>query len=140
MSEVVLVIPNWNGEAHLRRLFPSLARQTRAPERILMVDNGSTDRSVEYARSQGAEVVALERNLGFAVAVNRGIAATTEPLIGILNNDVTLAADYLERLVDSLGGGASFASGKIYQPGGHNVLDAAWDLVDRKSTRLNSSH
>lgn len=140
MSEVVLVIPNWNGEAHLRRLFPSLATQTLAPARTLIVDNGSTDGSVAYARSQGAEVIALDRNLGFAAAVNRGIAATTEPLIGILNNDVTLAPDYLERLLDSLKGGASFASGKIYQPGGNNVLDAAWDLVTRAALPLRCGH
>ena len=140
MNEVVLVIPNWNGEVHLRRLFPLLAAQTLAPARILVVDNGSTDGSLDYARSQGADVVALERNLGFAAAVNRGIAATTEPIIGILNNDITLAPDYLDQLAASLQGGTAFASGKIYQPGGHNVLDAAWDLVTRAALPLRCGH
>jgi len=140
MSGLVLVIPNWNGEAHLRRLFPSLAAQTLRPARILVVDNGSTDGSADYARSQGAEVLALARNLGFAAAVNRGIVTTAEPLIGILNNDVTLAPDYLELLADSLPGGAAFASGKIYQPGGNNVLDAAWDLLTRSALPMRCGH
>lgn len=140
MSDVVLVIPNWNGEAHLRRLFPSLALQTLRPARILVVDNGSTDGSVEYVRSQGAEVMALPRNLGFAAAVNRGIVTTAEPLIGILNNDVTLAPDYLERLADALESGAAFASGKIYQPGGNNVLDATWDLLTRAALPIRCGH
>ena len=106
MRPVVLVIPNWNGEGHLRRLFPTIASQTLAPARVLVVDNGSADGSVAFARSQGAEVLQLERNLGFAAAVNRGIAATTEPLVGILNNDVTLDARYFEELAGAVGSGA----------------------------------
>ncbi len=131
MRQVVLVIPNWNGEGHLRRLFPTIARQTLRPARVMVVDNGSTDGSAAYAREQGAEVLQLERNLGFAAAVNRGIAATAEPLVGILNNDVTLEARYWEELAGALGSGVSFATGKIYQPGGNNVLDGTWDLLTR---------
>lgn len=131
MRDLVLVIPNWNGEGHLRRLFPTIAAQTLRPARVMVVDNGSTDGSVAYARGEGAEVLQLERNLGFAVAVNRGIAATAEPLVGILNNDVTLDPRYWEELADSLGSGVSFATGKIYRSGGNNVLDGTWDLLTR---------
>lgn len=140
MRDVVLVIPNWNGEAHLRRLFPSLAAQTLRPARILVVDNGSTDGSIAHVRSQGADVLALPRNLGFAAAVNQGIAASGETLIAILNNDVTLAPDYLQLLAASLEGGASFASGKIYQPGGNNLLDATWDILTRAALPLRCGH
>jgi GT2 family glycosyltransferase len=136
MRPVVLVIPNWNGEGHLRRLLPTVAAQTLQPERVLVVDNGSVDGSVAYARAQGAEVVQLERNLGFAAAVNRGIAATAEPLVGILNNDVTLDSHYWEELSNALGRGVSFATGKIYQPGGNNVLDATWDLLTRSALAI----
>ncbi|MEP7366721.1 MAG: glycosyltransferase family 2 protein [Acidobacteriota bacterium] len=133
MRPVVLVIPNWNGEGHLRRLFPTIAPQTLQPARVLVVDNGSTDGSADYARSQGAEVLQLDRNLGFAAAVNRGIAATAEPLVGILNNDVTLDPRYWEELANAMGSGVSFATGKIYQPGGNNVLDGTWDLLTRSA-------
>ena len=140
MRPVVLVIPNWNGEGHLRRLFPTIASQTLAPARVLVVDNGSADGSVAFARSQGAEVLQLERNLGFAAAVNRGIAATTEPLVGILNNDVTLDARYFEELAGALGNGVAFATGKIYQPGENNVLDGTWDLLTRGALAVRCGH
>ena len=140
MSEVVLVIPNWNGESHLRRLFPSLASQTRRPGRILVVDNGSTDGSIAYVLEQGGEVLVLPHNLGFAAAVNRGISSTSERLVAILNNDVVLEPRYLEILEDSLERGAAFATGKIYQPGRNNVLDATWDLVTRSGLPVRCGH
>jgi GT2 family glycosyltransferase len=66
-----------------------------------------------------------------SAAVNRGIVATVEPLVGILNNDVALDPRYWEALAATLGSGVSFATGKIYQPGGNNVLDGTWDLLTR---------
>ena len=140
MSGLVLVIPNWNGEGHLRRLFPSIAAQTRRPDRVLVVDNGSTDGSTSYVRQQGGEVLVLPRNFGFAAAVNRGISATTEPLVGILNNDVVLEPGYLGFLELTLNSGAAFATGKIYQPGRNTVLDATWDLVTRAGLAVRCGH
>ena len=43
----------------------------------------------------------LDKNLGFAAAVNRGIAATSADWVAILNNDVTLAPDWLAQLLEA---------------------------------------
>lgn len=67
-----------------------------------MVDNRSADTSVEVATAAGAEVVALERNVGFPAAVNIGLARVTAPLTLILNPDVVLAPGALERCAEVL--------------------------------------
>src|SRR4051812_45815990 len=98
MLAAAVVIPNWNGAKLLAEFLPSVFAQTVAPARVVIVDNGSTDGSRNVARRMGAEVISLDHNRGFAAAVNHGVRATSEPLIAIVNNDVRLAPDWLERL------------------------------------------
>ena len=60
------------------------------------MDNGSTDDSAAVATRAGAQVISLAANAGFAAAVNRGIReAAGSEWIGVLNNDVSLAPDWL---------------------------------------------
>ena len=88
---ITAVIPHWNRRELLDPLFSSLKAQSRAFDRIILVDNGSTDGSADAAEKLGAQVLRLDRNVGFAGAVNRGIeAAADAEWIAILNNDVTL--------------------------------------------------
>jgi GT2 family glycosyltransferase len=68
----------------------------------------------------------MGRNAGFAAAVNRGIREAVHPWIAILNTDVELAPDYLEKLAAS---NAQFATGKLLNPAG--LLDGTFDLTTR---------
>jgi GT2 family glycosyltransferase len=132
MQPVAVVIPNWNGAALLDRLLPTIAAQTVPPARVLVVDNGSTDESRACASRHGADVLALDRNLGFAAAVNRGVASVREPLVAILNNDVELAPEWLAALLRAIGKtGDAFACGKIYRWDTENILDGTFDLLAR---------
>src|SRR5271169_1583932 len=119
-SRVAAVIPHFNRVDLLRVLLPNLAQQTRRFDRVIVVDNGSSDGSVQEAGRAGAEVIGLPRNLGFATAVNRGIeAAAGVDWVAVLNNDVTLAPEWLERLLgatDDIGSEASLGTGR--RPGG----------------------
>jgi GT2 family glycosyltransferase len=123
------IVPVWNGRHLLARLLTTLVAQTRPAEEVLIVDNGSTDGAPEVARAAGARVIAMGRNAGFAAAVNRGIREAAHPLVAILNSDVELAPDYLEKLaaVD-----APFATGKILSPSG--LLDGTFDMTCRGAT------
>jgi GT2 family glycosyltransferase len=126
------VIPHWNRPDLLQALLPTLKAQTRAFDEIIVADNGSTDHSVEVAESFGARVLKLGSNLGFAAAVNRGIAAATSDWIAILNNDVTLAPDWLEHLIATTEDqGASFASGKILSAADQSTIDGTYDEISR---------
>jgi GT2 family glycosyltransferase len=125
---VSAVIPQWNRRGLLETLLRSIREQTHPFDEVIVVDNGSTDDSVEFAERNGARVVRLKANLGFAVAVNRGIQSATGEWIAILNNDITLDPRWLARLVD----GASdvcFATGKILSAHDHSVIDGAFDEI-----------
>jgi GT2 family glycosyltransferase len=101
--DVALVIPNHNGARWLPGVLASVAAQTVAPAELLVVDDGSTDGSAQLAAGyDGVRVLALNGNGGFARAVNAGIAAVAAEAVALVNTDVELAPDWLERAVAAL--------------------------------------
>src|SRR5258708_18744578 len=98
---VTAVVPHWNRRDLLAASLDSLSAQRRPFDEIIVVDNGSTDGSADVARDRGARVIQLKCNLGFAAAVNRGIEASRSEWIGIVNNDVALAPDWLDVLLNA---------------------------------------
>jgi GT2 family glycosyltransferase len=131
--KISAIVPVWNGRELLAGLLATLAAQSRPAAELLVIDNGSTDGAPELARARGARVIAMGRNAGFAAAVNRGIREAAHPLVAILNSDVSLAPDYLEKLAAA---GAPFATGKILSPSG--LLDGTFDLTCRGATTWRS--
>jgi GT2 family glycosyltransferase len=115
---VSVVIPNWNGADLLRDVcLPSLTGQTFRDFSVIVVDNGSSDGSVEYLATAWASVftLGLDRNFGFATAVNRGIMASQSEYIALVNNDVELDPNWLAELVANLvkNPSAGSATGKM---------------------------
>ncbi|MGH9076456.1 MAG: glycosyltransferase family 2 protein [Acidimicrobiales bacterium] len=97
-----VVIPVRDEERALPVLLASLARQRRAPEEVVVVDDHSVDRSAEVARARGATVVA-SRDLpegwtGKTWACHQGAEVAGGDLLVFLDADVRLAPDALERL------------------------------------------
>ena len=89
------VIVNYNaGELLTDCVASVLAETTHGAERIVVVDNDSSDTSIADVRAKFPEVLVIETgaNLGYARAANRGIAATTTPLVAVLNPDLTIRA------------------------------------------------
>lgn len=102
MSATV-VIPSWNGAHLLADCLTSLRHQTLPPAGVIVVDNGSTDGTAALLAESfpEARVLELDRNRGFAAAVNAGIDACDTPLIALLNNDAVAEPGWLAALVDS---------------------------------------
>src|SRR3954471_22516121 len=72
---VAVLIVNWNAGAYLPSALSALAQQSRPADRIVVVDNASTDGSREaIAESPGVELIALDENVGFAAGNNIGAA------------------------------------------------------------------
>ena len=98
---VSVVIPSWNGCALLVACLQSLAAQTFRDFEIIVVDDASTDNTAETVARDFASVrlVRHEKNRGFCGAVNTGIREARGEHIVLLNNDMTLAPDFLQALV-----------------------------------------
>ena len=97
-----VVIVNWNGERLLRSCLDALARQqTSAPFLTWVVDNASSDSSVELLAREYPEVRVLRNadNLGFAGGNNTALRVVTTPYAVLLNNDATPEPDWLEQLL-----------------------------------------
>ena len=135
MTRVAAVIPHWNRRDLLAALLENLGQQTRAFDEIIVVDNGSTDGSAEWAEKSGARVIRMKENRGFAAAVNRGIDATVCDLVAILNNDVTLDREWVARILEGVGD-AWFACGKILCATDDAKVDGAFDEVSRAGCPL----
>jgi GT2 family glycosyltransferase len=92
-ARVDAIVVTWNSGPDVDACLHALPPTVRA----IVVDNGSADDSVDRARRHGAEVVALEDNRGFAVAVNVGLERVTAPLTLLLNPDVVVDEGTVER-------------------------------------------
>lgn len=131
-ARVAAVIPTWNRRDLLATLLQNLTAQTRSFSEIIVVDNGSDDDSVELATGAGARVLRIDRNLGFAAAVNRGIEAADAVWVAILNNDVTLEPGWLAKLLEATAQeDIWFATGKILQAANHHLVDGTFDEISR---------
>ncbi|MDE2058819.1 MAG: glycosyltransferase family 2 protein [candidate division NC10 bacterium] len=101
---VTVIAVNWNGKELLAACFQALRQQTFRDFEILLVDNGSTDGSVEFVTAGFPEVdvIALDENLGFSAANNIGIRHARGGYIALLNSDTEVEPRWLEELVNAL--------------------------------------
>jgi GT2 family glycosyltransferase len=99
VPQAAVVIPSWNSVRLLPALLDSLAG---GQVELLVVDNGSTDGTVDLLRERKVEHIALPTNTGFAAAMNRGVAATNAPFIFGLNADTIVTPGAVEALVTAL--------------------------------------
>jgi len=98
---VSVIIPNWNGAAHLPACLASLRAQTLRDFEIIVADNASTDNSPALLAAEYPEVkvVALDRNYGFAGACNAGLRAGQGRIKILLNNDTECDPHWLAEVV-----------------------------------------
>ncbi|MCI0450438.1 MAG: glycosyltransferase family 2 protein [Chlorobi bacterium] len=104
---ISIVIPNYNGIEHLQTCFESIYRQDYRNYKIIMLDNGSADDSVNFTKKNYPEVelIIFNYNTGFAKAVNKGIKLALKKYnpsyILLLNNDVELEKNFLSTAIDT---------------------------------------
>jgi GT2 family glycosyltransferase len=97
---VTVVIVNYNSGKLLARCLQHLAQQTVAPERVLVVDNASTDGSCDLIDVSGrTTLIRAGQNLGFAAGNNLALAECATPFIALLNPDAFPETDWLETLL-----------------------------------------
>ena len=97
-----MIVVNWNGLAFLDTCLESLDRQRYGDFEVVVVDNGSSDGSVEFLRQwegPSRRVIFNRENTGFAAANNQGIRATKGRFVATLNNDTRTDPGWIEGLV-----------------------------------------
>ncbi|HOJ42500.1 MAG TPA: glycosyltransferase family 2 protein [Syntrophorhabdaceae bacterium] len=104
MAAVTIVIPNMNGEGLLPVPLESLKKQTFKDFEIIVVDNCSSDGSLNLIKREYpyVKIIPLDKNYGFAYAVNRGIEASSSLFVSLLNNDIELDSNWLWYLYEAL--------------------------------------
>jgi GT2 family glycosyltransferase len=99
-DEATVLVLNWNGAAWLRASLDAV----RNERNVWVVDNGSTDRSVQLVHDEfpSVNVFQLDRNYGYGGAYNRALAAVDTPLVALLNNDTVAQPGWLDHLRTSI--------------------------------------
>lgn len=102
VPRVTVVIINYNGRGYLEELLSSLRDQTFSKFETVFIDNNSSDDSVGFVKefSPWIRLVPEETNLGFAKAANQGAELSDAEYLVFLNTDLSLATDWLERMVE----------------------------------------
>lgn len=101
-NRISVIIVNWNGERFLERCLTALMTQTVKPHEIILLDNASSDRSLEIARRFPlVRLIALDQNTGFARGNNLAIeaASVASEWIALINPDAFAEPRWLEALL-----------------------------------------
>lgn len=113
---VSIVLVTWNSGQYLHRCLEGIRQQTHRNVELIVVDNASSDESVEVA------TIRNHANRGFAAAVNQGIAAANGEFVQLVNPDCFLEPDYIERLLPVFDDhSVGSATGKLLRADGNGV-------------------
>ena len=128
--KVTIVIPNYNGLKFMEPCMAALERQRCRNFDILVVDNGSTDGSVQWLESHGIPSIYLKENTGFSGAVNVGIREAKTPYVILLNNDTEADPDYVGELVRAIERSPKIfsVSSRMVQMHRKELMDDAGDM------------
>ena len=129
-KKVTVIIPNYNGLKFMEPCFKALEAQSDKNFELLVVDNGSTDGSVEWLKDRNIPSVFLEKNTGFSGAVNVGIRHAKTPYVILLNNDTEPEPDYVKELVHAMDRSPKIfsVSSKMIQLYHKELMDDAGDM------------
>ncbi|HOX96114.1 MAG TPA: glycosyltransferase family 2 protein [Candidatus Woesebacteria bacterium] len=99
MNEMIdIIIPSFNGKYLLEKHLPEVFKNSDFLNKVIIIDNGSTDGTIDWLKENYPEVVIVKNdtNLGFTKPVNQGVAVSTADYLVLLNNDVHPEKGYLK--------------------------------------------
>jgi GT2 family glycosyltransferase len=129
---IAVVVVNWNTGDYLKKCIQSLKTQTLKPNRVIVVDNASTDDSINGLGEEFGhfEIIKLEENTGFSFANNLAVKKVDDcDWIAFLNPDAFARPDWLEKLskaVEEFPGCVSFGSHMLRY--GSDRMDGTGDV------------
>ena len=112
---VTAAVPCYNGAGWVARTVDSLRRQTRPPDELLVIDDGSTDGSPALAQAAGARVIRHAGNRGLAAARNTALAAASGAILVFIDVDAWADPGLIETLLHG------FAAPDVAGVGGQGI-------------------
>jgi GT2 family glycosyltransferase len=135
---VTAVIPHWRGKEILFRCLKSLGSASYRPLEILLVDNGSSDGSVQAALSEFPHIKVLSpgENKGYSGGCNYGIREVKGEFVLLLNDDAEVSTHFLEPMVEALSADKTIAACQpkirsIRNPGYFDYAGAGGGFLDQ---------
>ena len=100
LKRIAIVILNWNGADMMRRFMPSVVENSPEAD-VVVVDNGSTDDSLQYLETEMPQVrvIRLDMNYGFAEGYHRGLREVEAEYYLLLNSDVEVREGWLRPML-----------------------------------------
>ena len=113
MNTVSIIIPHYNGEDLLYNCIDSIYKNISIKDfEIIVVDNGSTDNSINRVKSnfQNVEIISSNSNLGYSGGCNLGATHASGKYLLFLNNDTEHSNEWIEKLVYFLDSNSKIAA------------------------------
>ncbi len=100
--KTAVAILNWNGLDLLKKFLPSVVKNTPIDISIYVIDNGSTDNSIDFINTNFSSIttIALDKNYGFAQGYNLGLKKIDAEIICMLNNDVEVSPSWTDPVLE----------------------------------------
>ncbi|MDZ4199196.1 MAG: glycosyltransferase family 2 protein [Kiritimatiellia bacterium] len=137
--KISILTPNFNGERYLEPMLDSVGRQRRDGVDLewIVVDGGSTDRSLDILRGRGSEIdrILSEPDRGPASAINKGLALARGDLLGWLNADDLYHPGALARVCRAFSEHPDRALGF----GGCRIIDESGVEIRKEITRFKAA-
>lgn len=120
-SLVSISLVTYNGEKYISGCLNSVFNQTYPEIEVIIIDNGSTDKTVEILKesrikNQGLRIISNKENLGFAAGHNINIKESRGKFVLCLNQDIVLDKDFIKEAIEVMGGDEKIGAvqGKLY--------------------------
>jgi glycosyltransferase involved in cell wall biosynthesis len=113
-ADLSVVVCSYNGEAGIRRCLDALSGQTIHQRlEVIVVDDGSADRTGDVASAHGATVIRHRVNRGLAAARNSGLRAASAPIVAFVDDDCEPEPEWAQRLLACYGKGVIGVGGPV---------------------------
>jgi GT2 family glycosyltransferase len=124
MPSIDIIIPSFNGKYLLEKHLPEVLKNSGYLNRVIIIDNGSTDGTVNWLEEYYPEIIIVKNktNLGFTKPINQGVAKSNAQFFVLLNNDVRPEKDYLKNTL------RFFQDEKVFAVS-FNEKESSWPLV-----------
>ncbi len=153
MAKVSIHLVTWNGQKYIEECLNSILKQTFEDYFLLILDNGSIDNTVPFLENEFAplikdkiRLIKNKTNLGFAQAHNQSILWTDSEYVLVLNQDVILEPDFLQKMVEFLDQNKNVGSisGKVLRWYCENDEDlkksTKTDIIDSLGLKIFKNH